>query len=99
MPDVKKAPMGSKQRDVAARDLFERLHGNFTGKEASLYLLALYLERRKVLARRGEVDNEGCSFFLFEMHTTGEVYSIPKVDAGVIDLALIDEEIKAIIGL
>ncbi|CRX38377.1 hypothetical protein [Estrella lausannensis] len=99
MPGEKKVSMGSRQKDEAAKELFERLQQNPSGKEPSLYLLALYLERRKVLARRGEVEQEGLAFFLFEMPSSGETYSVPKVEAAAIDLASLDEEIKSIIGI
>lgn len=99
MPGEKKVAMGSRQKDEAAKELFERLQQNPLGKEPSLYLLSLYLERRKVLARRGEIEQDGSAFFLFEMPSSGETYSIPKVDAGVIDLSSLDEEIKSIIGI
>lgn len=99
MPGEKKATMGSRQKDEAARELFERMQQNPSGKEPSLYLLSLYLERRKVLARRGEMEQDSSAFFLFEMPSSGDTYSIPKVDAGVIDLSSLDEEIKVIIGI
>lgn len=64
-----------KKRDPEAVALFRELVAE-RNDPARLFLLALYLERKKELVRRPEVKEKNKALLYFELLETGEIFSI-----------------------
>jgi hypothetical protein len=90
MPDEKRS-LGLKQKTQGAKALFESLLKE--GPSAKLYLLALYLERRRLLVRRDIVED----MILFESVREGVVYSIPNMVHSMINFEESAEDLKSIL--
>lgn len=75
MPLEKKT---AKQKTSTAKELFETLFKS-SDQPSKLYLLALYLERRRQLIRRDALKEEGREIILFESLSSGEIYPIYNV--------------------
>ncbi|MDF2549050.1 MAG: hypothetical protein K0S07_117 [Chlamydiales bacterium] len=58
-----------------------------------LFIIALYLERKKLIAfQRQEEDNEGKLWLVYEINKSDETFSIPKVTLKSLDMRLIEEK-------
>jgi hypothetical protein len=86
MPKKKEKLPPLNRDDQAFALLREALESDDSSSRDEAFVLALYLQRRKVLALRDTVTNEDGAYSLYEVHDTGVVVSVPK--ASLTDLAV-----------
>jgi len=91
VPREKKS-LGIREKQEAAKDLFATLAKRPEDNSSKLYLLALYLERRRLLTRR---DTTQENMLLFESTETGDVYMIPNLQEIAFDE--IGDDLKSIL--
>lgn len=77
--------------------LLEMMEGKISlEEEEELFILSLYLMRKKVLVeRKGHLEKEGRLSILYEHLASGQMILIPKLDLGKLQLPLIQGRIKA----
>lgn len=95
VPNEKKT-FGVKQKEEIAKETFENLVREGNGPPAKIYLLALYLERRRLLVRRGALQEDGADVLFFESVQTGDLYPVPLMSVNQIELNEIGEDLKNI---
>ncbi len=89
---LKKETAESLLRQYLAKDDFSR--GN------AVYILALMLERKRVLAERDvQVREDGTKLRIYEHKKTGEVFTIPDPQLKLTELESVQREVEEMLGL
>jgi hypothetical protein len=89
---LKKETAESLLRRFMAKDDFSRKN--------AIYILALMLERKRVLAERDvQTREDGSKVRIYEHKKTGEVFSIPDPQLKLTDLEDVQREVEEMLGL
>lgn len=96
VPSEKKT-LGLKQKANTAKGLFEKLFIESTEPSLKLFILALYLERRRLLVRRDLLKEEGNEIILFESISSGDIYPIMSMTVDESTISQIGEDLKSLL--
>ena len=93
-----KKTLGIKQKQGKAKELFDKLFKEAEDSFSQLYVLALYLERRRTLIRRDVLREGDREIILFESVRSGELYPIVHTTLTASALEEIGEELGNILS-
>ena len=91
--------------EAVRKETAETLLRQFLGKEDysrinAIYILAVMLERKRVLVERDvQVREDGCRVLIYEHKRTGEVFTIPDPQLKLGALEAVQQEVAELLGL
>jgi hypothetical protein len=89
---VKKETAETLLRQFMAREDFSRKN--------AIYILAVMLERKRVLMERDvQVREDGSKVRVYEHRKTGEVFAVPDPDLKLTELAEVEQEVADLLGI
>ncbi len=89
---IKKETAESLLRQYMAKDDFSRAN--------AIYILALMLERKRILAEKDvQVREDGSKLRIYEHKKTGEIFTIPDPQLKLTELESVQKEVEDLLGL
>ena len=89
---VKKETAETLLRQFLAKEDFSRIN--------AIYILAVMLERKRVLVERDvQIREDGSKVLIYEHKKTGEVFTIPDPQLKLGELTLVQQEVAELLGL
>lgn len=90
------APPEAIQKDTAESILRKLMEKNDPQYRAAAYILAVMLERKKILKVKAQLKENGVRVFVYEQPKTGDVFTIPDPELQLNQLEAVQRQVAAL---
>lgn len=90
------APPDAIQKETAETLLRKLMEKNDPQYRAAAYILAVMLERKKVLKVKAQLKEDGVRIFVYEQPKTGDVFTIPDPELQLTQLEAVQRQVAAL---
>ena len=87
------APPDAIQKDTAETLLRKLIEANDPSHSAACYILAVMLERKRILKVKEQIKNEGRRIFIYEQPKTGDIFTIADPDLQLNQLEAVQRDV------
>lgn len=90
------APPDAIQKETAETLLRKLMEKNDPQYRAAAYILAVMLERKKILKVKAQLKEDGVRVFVYEQPKTGDVFTIPDPELQLTQLEAVQRQVAAL---
>jgi hypothetical protein len=90
------APPDAIQKETAETLLRKLMEKNDPQYRAAAYILAVMLERKKILKVKAQLKEDGVRIFVYEQPKTGDVFTIPDPELQLTQLEAVQRQVAAL---